>query len=198
MQDFFDLTHGNTRYWTTEDKDRVRDQMVKVGFNADSPEACQMVREALEWLDGQKDTNDYMHNLKTVTALPVNHSGRFGLLVSLFPTWNRDLEIQAERRKELEAGKASVFVGEVGDKIIIEAVKVRCITSWETGFGYYPTTTYMWEIIGKDGNVYIWKTSKELDTDADQITLKGSVKDHREFRGVKQTEVTRCRVQGIA
>ena len=192
---FFDVAHGNTRYWEQKEIDRVRDMMEQVGFDADSEEAKQMTQDALQWIAEQKETNDYMHNLRVATSLECVDSGKFGLLVSLFPTYDRELVEQARRKAEAEQGKASEYVGQVGDRVEVEVETVKCLTSWESCYnGYSTTTTYIWKIVGKDGNIYIWKTSKWLNEELPPKSIKGIVKEHKEFREVKQTELTRCKV----
>jgi len=195
VSDFFNVTHGNTRYWDRDEIDKVRNLMAEVGFNPESDEAKKMVEDALTWLSNQEATNDYMHNLKVVTSLDFVDQGRFGLLVSLFPTWDRELEAEARRKAEAEAGAASEFVGKIGDRITVEIASIKCLTSWESCYnGYSTTITYVWKIIGKDDNVYTWKTSKWLNEDKPPVSLKGTVKEHKIFREVKQTELTRCKV----
>ena len=56
------------------------------------------------------------------------------------------------------------------------------------------TTTYLWKIVGKDGNVYTWKTSRWFDEDKAPAEIKGTVKEHKTFRDVKQTDLTRCKI----
>jgi len=55
-------------------------------------------------------------------------------------------------------------------------------------------TTFLYEFTTEDGNILIWKTSKWLDDEKEFKTVSGTVKAHNEFRGVKQTELTRCKV----
>lgn len=196
VQDFFDVTVGNTTYWKQEDIRRVENLMESVGFNPDSDEAAKMTQEALAWLDKQEATNDYMHNLKVVCSLEHTNQSRFGLLVSLFPTWNRELEAEAKRKAEAEAGKASEWVGNVKDRITVEVASVKCLTSWESCYdGYHTTETYIWKIVGKDGNIYTWKTATWFDEDRPPVSIKGTVKEHKVYREVKQTELTRCKVE---
>ena len=195
MERFFNLTHGNTRYWEKSFIRETKELMEKVGFDPKSPEAVKMTEDALAWIGSQEATNDYMHNLKVATSLKETTSGRFGLLVSLFPTFNRELEYQAKKKAEAEAGKQSKHVGQVGDRVDVQVESVKCLTSWESSFdGYHETTTYIWKITGKDGNIYTWKTSKWLNEEVPPVSIKGTVKEHKEFRGVLQTELTRCRV----
>lgn len=180
-------TLNNGRFWTPEEKERVRAEYEACGFNPDSPEAADMVKKAIAWLDTQGEDNNYMHNLKTACALEYDSGRNLGIVVSLFPTWNRDLERQEQRRREQEAGAASEWVGEVGKRVSLEIAEVKVITSWETMYG----VTSVYKIVGKDGNVYTWKTGNYIPDEATKIT--GTVKEHKEYRGVKQTELTRCR-----
>lgn len=195
MTRFFDFLHGDTRYWGNDYLEETRELINKVHFNAESPEAIRVAEDALEWISKQESVNDYMHNLKVVTSLGSCGKWNFGLLVSLLPAFNRELEAQAERRKLAEEGKLSEHVGQVGDKVTVDVESVRCLTSWQSCFdGYHETTTYLYKIAGKDGNVYTWKTAKMISEEVPPKTIKGTVKAHNEFRGVKQTELTRCRM----
>ena len=195
MSEFYAYDHGETFFWDRKDLLRVFNLVERVGFNPDSVEAKKMVADAMTWLNGREAKNDYMHNLKTAVSLQYAKHHHFGLLVSLFPTYNRELELEAKRKAEAAAGASSEFVGNVGDKLTVDVESIKCVTSWESCYdGYHETTTYIWKIVGKDGNIYTWKTSKWMDEDTPPTTIKGTVKEHKVFRDVKQTELTRCRV----
>lgn len=190
-----DVHKGQTRWMEKEEVRHYRNLIDQVGFNPESPEASKMVEDALTWLNGQEIKNDYMHNLKVACNLDYSHSGNFGLLVSLFPTFNRELEHQAKLKEEKEKGLKSEHQGQVGSRLNIEVESVKCITSWDSCFdGYHTTTTYIWKITDNQGNVYTWKTSNWLNEDQPPKTIKGTVKEHKVFREIKQTEITRCRV----
>ena len=64
----------------------------------------------------------------------------------------------------------------------------KLLTSWEGMYG----TTYLYKFTDDQGNVYIWYASRGIETH-DGMTLKGTVKDHNERDGVKQTVLTRCK-----
>jgi hypothetical protein len=187
-----------TRWMPEDEVNRIKCDMEKVKFNPESAEAKEQVTAALAWIRDQEASNDYMHNLKTVCDLKFNPWNRIGILVSLFPTFNRELEIQA-KKAEVEAkakreAQVSRHMGSIGKRIQISVQSVKCLTSWENTFGYYPTTTYLYKIIDLDGNVYTWKTSTFIDEDNLPKTVVGTVKEHTEFRGVKQTALTRCKI----
>ena len=186
--DYYAAEHGLVYGKTKEEYDR---EMAAVAFDHKSPKVLALVAEALDWILSQDETNNYIHNLKTVCSLPYVRWKNFGILASLFPSYDRERAYKARKEAEAKAREAeavSQYVGAVKDRITIEVESVDCVTSWETEFGI----TRVYKIIGADGNVYTWKTTKWLD---DGIkTSIGTVKAHTEFRGVKQTEVTRCKV----
>lgn len=84
----------------------------------------------------------------------------------------------------------SAFVGAEGDKIEIN-VKLRRVTGFESTFGY--TNVYTFE--DASHNLIVWKTGKGLDLEAGAYArIAGTIKEHSEFRGEKQTVLTRCKV----
>ena len=158
-------------------------EMKSVGFNADSEEAKAMVEGAVNWIKGIEDPGDYEHNMQVAVALEYTKSHRFGLLASIFPAYDRELEKQAKLAEE----RKSEYVGEVGKRIKIDVESRTAVTSWDTMYG----TTRVWKIVDKNGNIYIWKTSKYIEEETIQIIA--TVQGHEEYRGVKQTNVTRCK-----
>lgn len=202
MLDYYNADHnGWSGFFPTEVAMKIKGEMAEVGFNAESEEAKQMTKDALAWIAEQEESNDYMHNLKVACSLEYVGYRNLGILVSLFPTYNRELEREAQRKlreeeraRELEQGKLSQFDGEVGQRITRNVVSCKVVTSWTNCYdGYYPTTTYMYKFVTEDGNILIWKTSKDFD-EKKVKTITGTVKEHNEFREVKQTVLTRCKV----
>ena len=51
----------------------------------------------------------------------------------------------------------------------------------------------MYKMHDEDGNVMMWTTGNSLDVEY-SYTVTGTVRKHEEYRGVKQTWLTRCRV----
>lgn len=202
MLDYYNADHnGWSGYFPTEVAMKIKGEMEECGFNAESEEAKQMTKDALAWIAEQEESNDYMHNLKVACSLEYVGYRNLGILVSLFPTYNRELEREAQRKlreeeraRELEQGKLSQFDGEVGQRITRNIVSCKVVTSWTNCYdGYYPTTTYMYKFVTEDGNILIWKTSKCFDEESVK-EITGTVKEHNEFREVKQTVLTRCKV----
>jgi hypothetical protein len=105
----------------------------------------------------------------------------------------RQLEAAAtavERQKEREAeGRASEHVGEVKERIEFEA-EVIGVYGTEGFYGHTDIVKFK----DADRNMFTWFASDYTDLErGDRMTIKGTVKKHDEFRGVKQTVLTRCR-----
>lgn len=186
--DYYLTDNGMIPSYIREDCKR---EMEEVNFDHMAPKVLDTVSKALEWVLSQDETNNYMHNLKTICSLPYVRQKNFGILASLFPSYNRELAYQAKKEAEVKANAAEVkseYVGAIKDRITVEVKSVTCVTSWGTDFGI----TRIYKIIGTDGNVYMWKTGNLIEDTIKTIT--GTVKAHNEFRGIKQTELTRCRV----
>lgn len=109
-------------------------------------------------------------------------------------------EAKKAREAEEAAKKAiSQYVGAVGAKLDIKARFDH--TAWyerKSFAGYGMETVYIVSFRDADGNLLIWKTTSpkgcnELE-EGDEISLKGTVKEHTEYKDEKQTILTRCRV----
>lgn len=194
--EYYVVAHGGyTSPNYIEYRNRLISEMEKVKFNPERPEIILLVKSAMNWILGQDESNNYIHNLKTACSLEYITSKNFGVLASLFPTYNRELEYQAEkaaeeerRRKEIERNANSIFVGSIKERITVQVESIKCVTSFETEYGFMR----IYKIVDISGNVFVWKTGNLLDENSKEIV--GTVKAHNEFRGIKQTELTRCRV----
>lgn len=93
---------------------------------------------------------------------------------------------QAPRRP----AQTSSFVGQVGEPIPETLMKVKVVRKFDSQFGGGKATM----IIAQDnqGRTYKWNASSDLDVrDGDDISLRGIVKEHAEYNGIKQTVLTR-------
>ena len=171
---------------------RISDAKSK-GFDyKNGVENAQKVRE---WILANDRDDNYFHNLKVACGLEYGGYKVLGLLASSFPAYDRELEYEAERRereaREAEARARSSWMGEVGDKISFKVADFSIISSWDTRWG----SVRVFKFTGVDGLVATWKTANWL-TAEDVVghMITGTVKELKEFRGVKQTELMRCKV----
>ena len=192
--DFYEASKGHTGHFFP-DYDRyykVLDEMKKRNFNSESEESVSMTAEALKWIADVDDSQStYLHNLKVTCSLKEVSRKHLGIICSLFAAYNKDLVKQAERKAKAEEDAASDYVGNIGDRIRFEAKSVRILTSWDTEWG----TTWLLKIVDKEGNIYTWKSSGNFPDDVSTIkNVVGTVKNHSDYKGTRQTELTRCKV----
>lgn len=180
-------------WWNDRDVAEKRRELESVNYNPSKH--TEYIKNALEWLKAKDEDNNYIHNLKTACATEYVH--RLSLVCSLIPTYDRDVAFQMEKRireekriAEQKAMQKSEHIGNVGDKITATIDSWKILASWDTQWG----TTRMYQFVDTDGNVLIWKSSKYIDDEEQLTTIKGTVKEHGEFRDVKQTILTRCKV----
>lgn len=83
----------------------------------------------------------------------------------------------------------SEYVGEIGQKITVQ-VKVMKNRAFCSRFGESHIHTFEDE----NKNVYVWSTAAKSLDEGSTLTLTGTIKDHSEYNGVKQTVLTRCKV----
>ena len=105
-------------------------------------------------------------------------------------------EYVAKLQDEYKARTApkTEFFGTVGQKVEL-ALSLEHRSSYETQWG--ETTIYAF--VDEGGRHFIWKTStysagmSDVNT-GDKVVLKGTIKEHNEYKGCKQTVLTRCKV----
>lgn len=118
-----------------------------------------------------------------------------------------------------QADKVSEYQGEVGKKITVKIVKSRSV-SYEATYGWRTTTKHIHIMKDASGNTYTWNTEKglgyDVETDSknyymidekgtkwewhiieddEEFMITGTVKEHKEYDGVKQTVLTRCKIK---
>ena len=96
----------------------------------------------------------------------------------------------------------SDYVGNIGERITVD-ITIKKISSFESHYSYYGETNYLYKFEDSAGNIYTWKTSGGLDNEVngkltpmqegDTCTIAGTVKDHKEYKGDKETVLTRVK-----
>lgn len=151
-------------------------------------------KKAIDWINSMSEDeftqSSYLFNLHQIINAGYCTMRHFGLLASLIPSYKK-----SESKRILNEIKAiSNYVGNVGEKITTEIIIAKKIC-FESQWGN------VWYVIMKDnaGNTLKWKASSlkqmnELNLcEGSEATMTGTVKDHNEYRGEKQTVVTRCK-----
>lgn len=86
----------------------------------------------------------------------------------------------------------SEYVGNVGEKV--EKVVTLKRVNWFEGFYGQCTGIYVFEDENK--NILVWKTASAPDVEiGSMVTIRGTVKELNEYKGTKQTILTRCKIK---
>ena len=101
---------------------------------------------------------------------------------------------KAEIRKYIETLiyplSQSEFVGSLGERLTL-ALTLNKDYKFENGYG----VGHIYEFEDDLGNIFIWTTNARVLTLNNKYELKGTVKDFKLYKGVKQTHLTRCIIQ---
>lgn len=74
------------------------------------------------------------------------------------------------------------------------AVVLKSVRGMETRFGW----TQLVKFEDANGNILQWWTAVEIKAEVgDQVLLTGTIKAHDEYKGVKSTTVTRCKIKAV-
>lgn len=188
--DYLAVSTNSTRWMTLRRIEQLKDEMQSVSFNAESQK--DKVEDSLKWIANQEANNNYMNNLKVVCSEDWCSGRDLGILISLVITYKRALDEEIAktlREKEREAEKQSEYLGVVGDKIHFTTAKIECIWSGENQFGI----SYLYKMVDTEGNIVMWSTDKGLELE-NNFNISCSIKKLEDYKGVKQTWVTRCRL----
>lgn len=99
-----------------------------------------------------------------------------------------EAEVRAYIDSLMYEPSTSEYIGEVGDRIE-ETLTVTKTVVLQSYFGM----SIMHIMEDADGNVYVWITKAKNYPEGKVITLRGTVKEHKEYKGTKQTVLTRCK-----
>jgi hypothetical protein len=176
--------------------------------------------EAAEaWADSLTDatiaaeTGDYLHNLRAVARTGLVQSRTAGLAASMVTAYQRAMG--RERAKSDRAARPSLdaHLGTIGEKVTFglpakttktgkpakgaptvlraEPVVLDFVHGFDTAYGY----TTILKFRTADGAVLVWFASSTSIGRADvgkAYALTGTVKKHDDYKGSKQTTLTRC------
>ena len=161
--------------------------------------------QVIEWVRANTQDNDYMHNLRLSFHDDVLDSERHaGLAISAVAAWHRALERELRLAKAREKDAVSAWQGEKKDAVSawqgekkerLKGVKVTLEMVRSIGDNGYGGWTRLLKFRDEAGNLYTWFTASETGIDiGEQAVIDGTVKDHTEYKGVRETLLTRVAV----
>jgi hypothetical protein len=171
-----------------------------------TPEANALAQTARQYIidtySAKEETlGDFEHNLLTIARLNEIEGDQFGLACYLVQHYRREVEKVEIARKSNNVN--SKHIGQPKDRIRGLEVTFVWEHSFETQFG----VKTMHKFNDAEGNVLLWSTTSGAtvkDATGDRALMIGDVvkvtftiKEHGEYRSIKQTEITRLKVDAL-
>jgi hypothetical protein len=158
-----------------------------------------MAADALKWAVSQpvRGVGDYLYNLGVACRAGYVTRRTMGIVASAVSAYMRHLDRESElnQKQKDDAVKSREWVGEVKVRQDFTSLTVLSMRYIE---GNYGTTTLV-AFEDEPGNLIKWFASVELDdiNKGDVVDLKATVKKHDDYKGVKQTLITRAKINII-
>lgn len=116
----------------------------------------------------------------------VEHRG-LGLACSMVPFYQKHLGNEFQRAARMKEESVSEHFGEAGKRDTYELTVIG-ESSFQSNFG----TTSIYRMRDANGNVAVWFTASGSLEVGKTYKLKATVKKHDDYKGIKQTVLTRC------
>ena len=147
------------------------------------PDIDNVVSNVISWINNNTSKTEFIINLQSMmqfTGLKPNH---FGYIAGAVVSYNKSVSDTIKNKITYN----NEYVGNIKDRMIF-TVKLLNIHSID---GYYGTTFIHIFIDDKNHNI-IWFASKDCGYNVgDQFNMKATIKDHKEYKGIKQTVINR-------
>lgn len=165
-----------------------------VGAHVDGSADAAAKARAYILSDDFSGDSEYVVNMKAVITAEFVSSRNIGLVASA-PQALARFEEKTLARKAAAAGPQSEWFGTKGDKGVLFTGVIEGVKYIDSQWG----STVLYTFRNAEGTIAKWFASSEALGDTTVIgttvTIKGTIKDHDEFKGVKSTVLTRCKQQ---
>lgn len=149
-----------------------------------------VAKKVMEFISNNKSHSNYFYNLKVLVEAEQCKLQHLGILVSAVHVYNKETQ-----KQKIQKEKLNEFYGDVGDKVELDDLT---LTNWKVVSGHYGYTDMVTfeDSQGRtfltyySGNNIDWHTVKDMSP-----TIKGTIKKHNKYNGIKQTVLTRVKIK---
>jgi len=167
--------------------DRQSDRL----FDKPSEKAIDLAKDSIAWCeslsDAEVEASEYLHNIRVIARRGIVGGRQYGYAASIVSSFQRALVDKANKERESRIRNTSEYVGEVGKRVVFNLM-VEKVLEFDGMYG----TTLIHLMSDNLGNRFVWKSSGKAFEIGIPIRIKATVKKHGEYKGTKQTELTRC------
>ena len=193
---------------------RLEDERLVIEADGETAAAALAWGAELTDEEVERASGDYLHNVRAIARAGYVEPKLLGIGASIVTAYQRAIGAMRARAEREARPKADVHVGEIGAKVSFgvpvkvnrrtgaplkgqpvslsaEPVVLDLVTGYQTDYGY----TTVLKFRTAEGAVLVWKSSgagAERDDVGKRYALTGTVKSHGDYKGEKQTNLTRC------
>jgi hypothetical protein len=143
------------------------------------------------WME-KDNLSEFEHNCRvSILAQSLRYEGLVAYATKIWVDTVKKAEAVAKAALAPTAPRTvSQWVATKGERIVL-TLTVKNIYSYETDYG----TTTMFIFNDEQGNCIVWKATSNPSMEVGQTySIKGTVKGHTDYKGIKQTLLTRCQI----
>lgn len=149
---------------------------------------------SIEWAASLPGVSDYEKNIKVLATIGSARYKDTGFAASILPGFRRAMERSVDPDR---IAFLNDWVGRKGDKI--GPVQIKVLSQYSMGpnrYNRYAPPTVIYRMVTSSGHVLTWFCSSGVEMEKGQVwMLRGTVKDQGEYKGRKETIMTRCKVE---
>lgn len=171
----------NPTAWDINPSKKVKEEMYE-GLD------MEVIRKELEGfkphiMAKSNEGNDFIYNVQLALKSEFIKPKMYAYIAAAVNIWMRDIAAESENTR-----KPSHYVGVVGTTVTLSDLTVLSVLPIEGNFG----TTYLYMFVDSDGNKIKWFASRHLEKrPGEKVTVRAKIKAHEEYKGSKQTVITR-------
>jgi hypothetical protein len=170
----------------------TKDEVYKAALDPITDEDRRLAADAVAWaLTDEAGSSDYIHNVRICAAMETTDQRGANTLASLIHVYRKHLGRKSER-----ASKTNEHLPGAVPETRLRGLDLTLVGdySFETDYGI----KWILRFEDADGRCVVWRTSSPPDglKIGEAVTLDGTVKALGEYKGTKQTELSRCRIVG--
>ena len=144
-------------------------------------------KKVVDWASNLKESeiqNEFIHNVHVLAKQNAVKFKQLGIAAASIVAYDRAIA----QTRLVEGG--SEYQGTIGDRSNFVIKLIRVFTT-ESTYGII----HIYNFQDEKGNILVWmSTSKQDMKEGDIYNLACTVKSHKEYKGIKQTQLTRCKI----
>lgn len=133
--------------------------------------------------------------------------GRYNVVLSCYHHFNDRCSVVSINKwiNELPSFESSEYIGKVKQKVDKWVIFIGESSYVREAYSYGSETVYVYKFMDAEDNLLVWKTTCSLGyydkkdmwhvvKPGETLKIKGTIKAHDEYKGIKQTVLARCKV----